>query len=68
MYSCFLCNDRDIGGYIRPISGQWLNKHVPTATVMHAMGEMGCCLRGPCRGVIKKKTGATRLVDFCKGG
>jgi hypothetical protein len=32
-----------------------LSKHVPTETVMHAMGEMGCCLHGPCQGVIKRR-------------
>jgi hypothetical protein len=28
-----------------------LGKHVPAATVTHATGETGCCLRGPCRRV-----------------
>jgi hypothetical protein len=32
-----------------------LGKHVPAATVTHATGETGCCLSGPCRGVIKKR-------------
>jgi hypothetical protein len=32
-----------------------LSKQVPTATVMHATGEMGYCLHGPCRGVTKRR-------------
>jgi hypothetical protein len=28
-------------GYIRPLSGQWLGKHVPAATVAHARGKRG---------------------------
>jgi hypothetical protein len=39
-----------MGGYIRPISGQRIGKHVPAAT-----GETGCCLCGPRRAVIKRR-------------
>jgi hypothetical protein len=28
-----LCNDRDMGGYTRPVSGQRLSKHVSAETV-----------------------------------
>jgi hypothetical protein len=30
-----------MGGYIRPVSGQRLGKHVPVATVTHAEGKRG---------------------------
>jgi hypothetical protein len=30
-----------MGGYIKPVSGQRLGKHVAAATVMHAMGKRG---------------------------
>jgi hypothetical protein len=33
-----LCNDHELGDYIRPVSGQRLDKHVPAAT-----GKMRCC-------------------------
>jgi hypothetical protein len=49
-------------GYIRSVSGQRLSKHVPAETVTHAMGETVCCLRGPRRGVIKKRIEATSSV------
>jgi hypothetical protein len=58
-----LYNDREMGGYIRPDAGQRLGKHVPAATVTHGTGETGCCLRGPRRGDIKEKIGATSSVD-----
>jgi hypothetical protein len=29
--------DREMGGYIKPVSGQRLGKHVPAATVTHAV-------------------------------
>jgi hypothetical protein len=32
-----------------------LGKHVPPATATHATGEMGRCLRGSRRGVVKRK-------------
>jgi hypothetical protein len=51
------------GGYIRPDSEQRLGKHAPTATVTYATGETGRCLRGPHRGIKKKRTGATSSVD-----
>jgi hypothetical protein len=50
-----LCNDRYIGGYVRPVTGKRLGKHVPAATATHTTGETGCCLRGPRRGVIKRR-------------
>jgi hypothetical protein len=31
-----------MGGYTRPVSEQWLSKHVPAATDTHAMEEAGC--------------------------
>jgi hypothetical protein len=40
-----------------------LGIHVPAAT-----GETGCCLRVPRRGIIKKRTGATKSFEFYKGG
>jgi hypothetical protein len=46
-----------MGGYIRPVSGQRLGKHIPEATVTHSTGKTGCYLRGPRRGVIKKRIG-----------
>jgi hypothetical protein len=54
-----------MGGYIRPISGQRLGKHIAAAT-----GETGCCLRGPRRGVTKKRIGAIKSIvcsHFCAG-
>jgi hypothetical protein len=45
-----LCNDSEMGGYIRQISGQRLDKHVPTAT-----GKMGCSQRGPPRGGTERR-------------
>jgi hypothetical protein len=56
------------GCYIRPVSGQLLRKHVPKATVTHATGETGSCLRGPHHGGTKKSTGATSTVELCKRG
>jgi hypothetical protein len=49
---------------MRPASKQRLGRHVPAATVTHAAGEKGCCLGGPPRGVIKKRTRATNSVDI----
>jgi hypothetical protein len=48
---------------MRPVSEQRLGKHVPVATVTHVTGETGCCLRGPRRGVIKKRAGATSQLS-----
>jgi hypothetical protein len=45
---------------------QRLGKHVPAATVTHATGETGCCLRGPRRGVIKKRIGATSQLSSAR--
>jgi hypothetical protein len=36
-----------------------LGKHVSAGTVTHATAERGCCLRGPRRGIIKKRIGIT---------
>jgi hypothetical protein len=58
------CSDSEMVGYIRPVSGQRLGKHVPATTVTHAAG---CCLRGPCKVVINKRTGAISSVELCKG-
>jgi hypothetical protein len=44
-----LCNDREVSGYTRVVSGQWLGKRVPKATI-----EELCFLCGPCRDVISK--------------
>jgi hypothetical protein len=54
--------------YIRPVSGQRLGKHVPSAKVTHASGggEMRCCLRGLRRGVKNKKTGATNQLSSAR--
>jgi hypothetical protein len=43
-----------MGGYITSVSGQRLDKHVPTATVTYVTGETGCS-RGPRRGVKKEE-------------
>lgn len=37
-----LRNNREMGSYARPVSGQQLSKHDPAATIMHAMEETGC--------------------------
>jgi hypothetical protein len=39
MYSCCYATIVRWAGYIRPVSGQQLSKHVPAATVMHATGK-----------------------------
>jgi hypothetical protein len=49
-----LCNDSEMGGYARVVSGQRLGKHVPAGTDMNATIEKLCSLRGPCRDVISK--------------
>jgi hypothetical protein len=43
--------------YATIVSGQRLGKYVPAATVTHATGETGCCLRGPRRGDKKEYWG-----------
>jgi hypothetical protein len=53
----------ELGGYSRAVSGQRVGKHIPAATITHATGETGCCLRGPRRGMIKKRTGTGSSVD-----
>jgi hypothetical protein len=37
-----LCNDREVGGYIRVVSGQRLGKRVPAATDTEATVEELC--------------------------
>jgi hypothetical protein len=61
-----LCNRRINNSVVQPVSRQRIGKRVPAAMVTHATGETGCCLRGPRRGVIKKRTGATSSVELCK--
>jgi hypothetical protein len=57
-------NDREMGRYTRPVSGKWLGKHVPCDKGKRlAYENKRCCLRSPCRGVIKKVTGATKSVN-----
>jgi hypothetical protein len=53
-----LYNEREMGYYIRIVSGKRLDKNVSAATVAHATGEMECCIRGPRLGIKKKITGA----------
>jgi hypothetical protein len=55
-----------MNGYMRPVSGQRLGKHVPAATVTHSKGEKGCCLLGPRRGVLKKRIWATSLLSSAR--
>jgi hypothetical protein len=47
-------SDREMGRYIKPVSGQRFGKHVPAAMVTRTTrgGETGCCLRGPRLGVV----------------
>jgi hypothetical protein len=52
-----LCNDREMGGYTRALSGQRLGKHVPEATDTNATIEEPCFLCGPCRDVKSKGQG-----------
>jgi hypothetical protein len=52
--------------YNRPFSGQWLVKHVPAARVTHATGKTGCCLCGPRRDAIKKRTGAISQLSSAR--
>jgi hypothetical protein len=40
-----------------------LGKHVPGVKDTHATEER-CCLRGPCRGVVRKTVGATKSVLY----
>jgi hypothetical protein len=50
-----LCNRRLNSGVMQRVYRQRIGKHVPAATVTHTAGETGCCLRGPRRGIIKKR-------------
>jgi hypothetical protein len=55
------------GGYIRPVSGQRLDKHVPAVTITHATGETECCLLRPRRGVKNRELGQpVRLRVGCQ--
>jgi hypothetical protein len=53
----FLCNDREMGGYTRAVSGQRLSKHVPAATDTKATTEEFCFPCGPYRDIISKGQG-----------
>jgi hypothetical protein len=52
------------------VSEQRLGKHVPAETNTHAttdlLLEIRCSLCGPLRGLIKKRTGATKPAELCK--
>jgi hypothetical protein len=51
-----LCNNREMGGYIRAVSGQRLGKHVTAATDTNATREELCFLCSACRGCYKQGT------------
>jgi hypothetical protein len=53
---------------MQPVFKQQIGNHFPAVMVTHAAGEMGCCLRGLRRALIKKGTEATSSVEICKGG
>jgi hypothetical protein len=58
---------REMDGYTRAVSGQRLGKHVPAATKRNNGGTVGKGVfqRGPCRGVVIRKTiGATKSVPY----
>jgi hypothetical protein len=59
-----LCNEREMGGYTRAVSGQRLGKHVPSARHEYNNGtaEERCFLRGPCRDVISKGRGYSLVL------
>jgi hypothetical protein len=54
-----LCNDLEMGGYTRAVSGQRLRKHVPAATNLKETITQLCFLFSPCQGVIRKTIGTT---------
>jgi hypothetical protein len=49
-----LCDDHEMGGYIRLISGQQLSNYVHVVIVIHAVGETVCYLCSLPRGVKEK--------------
>jgi hypothetical protein len=51
-YSCCYAIDNQMA-----ISEEWLGKHVPTETNIHATIEEQCFQRGPCRDVIGRPVG-----------
>jgi hypothetical protein len=51
---------------MQPVSRQWISKHVPVSTNMHATIEYlseTCFLIVPCKVVIRKTIGVTRSVE-----
>jgi hypothetical protein len=54
-YCSVLCNDREMGGFTRTVSGQRLGKHFPAATYTIAAIEELCFLYGPCPNIIRKR-------------
>jgi hypothetical protein len=54
-----------MGSYIRPDSGKWFGKHVPTATVMHAMGKNGMLST---QSMPRRELRVGSSVELCKGG
>jgi hypothetical protein len=52
-----LSNDREMGGYIRAVSGQRLGTHDPAATDTNAKIQELCVLYGPCQDVTSKGQG-----------
>jgi hypothetical protein len=50
-----LCNDHQMGGHTRVVSGQQLCKHVRTTKYMNATIEERCFQCGPCRDIICKR-------------
>jgi hypothetical protein len=45
------------------VSEEWLSKHIPVETNMHATIEEWCFQCGPCKVVIKKRIGAIQSVE-----
>jgi hypothetical protein len=58
-----LCNDREISGYCRAVSGQQLGKHVSAARDTKATTEELCFLCGPFRDVSKGQ-GETQSILY----
>jgi hypothetical protein len=50
----FLCNDREMRGYTRAVSGQRLGKQYPASTDTNITIEEPCFLCGQCGNVISK--------------
>jgi hypothetical protein len=51
---------------MRHVSEQRLGKHVPVAMITQATGETGYYLRGPPRGLIKKRNGETSQLSSAR--